>query len=119
MLASAEGGFGNGKNKSLNVDKQPINMDVLLTTLSSLGGVKVPKILEQSVLLKSIVEKGKEIKEKKILEPCTETLCSNTKCDRNDEAKVKNNPNIPHSPGYSHDRGGKVIEVDCDKQKNK
>jgi hypothetical protein len=97
MLTSADGGFGNGKNKSLNVDKQPINMDVLLTTLSSLGGVKVPKILE----------------------PCTETLCSNTKCDRNDEAKVKNNPNIPHSPGYSHDRGGKVIEVDCDKQKNK
>ena len=99
MLASAEGGFGNVKNKSLNVDKQPINMDVLLTTLSSLGGVKVPKILE----------------------PCTETLCSNTKCDRNDEAKVKSNPNIPCHVPYgtpredSFHKHGKVIEVDCDK----
>jgi len=118
-LTSEEGGFRKGRSSTINADKQLVNVDVLLTTLSSLGGVTVPKILEQSVLLKSIVEKGKEFYDKHI-GPCTVQLCRNKLCPRSNADSVKQNPNIncKNSPGIPpeenwHSAGGESVEVEC------
>ena len=79
----------------------------------------MPKILEQSVLLKSIVEKGKEFYDKHI-GPCTVQLCRNKLCPRSNADSVKQNPNIncKNSPGIPpeenwHSAGGESVEVEC------
>ena len=125
-LSSSEGGI----DKTKTVSKNPadgMDVDLLLEALGSLGGYTLPKSVEITCKLKSILEKAVKISNDlyaKSKEKCKFSLCNVPNCDRgnidkikkaiNDAIKDKKPTEIDHTyDGSTHWQGGNEIEVPC------